>query len=34
MAFSMSHSSMFTMVHTAMRAPFGSFHGGRWAMGE
>ena len=30
----MSHSSMFTMVHTARRAPFGSFHGVRRTIGE
>jgi hypothetical protein len=32
--FSMSHSSMLTMVHTAMRAPFGSAQGLRAAIGE
>src|SRR5205809_3765957 len=30
----MSHSSTFTMVQTAIRAPFGSFHGVRREMGE
>jgi len=34
MPFSMDHSSMLTMVHTAMRAPLGSFHGRRDAIGE
>ena len=34
MGFSMSHSSMFTMVQTAMRAFFGSFHGRRETIGE
>ncbi len=34
MVFSMSHSSMLTMVHTAMRAPLGSFHGRRAITGE
>jgi hypothetical protein len=32
--FSMLHSSTFTMVHTATRAPLGSFQGRRWAMPE
>jgi hypothetical protein len=34
MGFSKSHSSMLTMVHTAMRAPFGSFHGLRSTIAE
>src|SRR5215813_10405986 len=33
MGFSMSHSSMLTIVHTAMRAPFGSLNGRRAVMG-
>src|SRR6059058_1979742 len=32
--FSMSHSSMLTMVHTAIRAPLGSLQARRVAMGE
>src|ERR671936_116579 len=32
--FSISHSSMFTMVHTASRAPSGSFQGCRRLIGE
>jgi hypothetical protein len=31
---SMSHSSTLTIVHTAMRAPRGSFQRGRWTMAE
>ena len=34
MARSMSHSSMLTMVHTAIRAPLGSVHGRRSRIGE
>jgi len=32
--FWISHSSTFTIVYTASRAPRGSFHFGRWEIGE